>query len=200
MRQILLRRILDERMDGDFTKSSAKRQNNHPSVRLARRFVLTIAAAVAVLVLDATTPLSLAVWILQVVLVWVATSWATRRQIVAVAAVCATFIVIGCWWSPKTGPLTWVDASNLLLGLGTVSALTHSCLRRMATEDARRNAARELGKMIRIVSQLLPICPWCQRVRNETGTWEQMEIYIRNHSHVGFRHGMCQECAARFDP
>src|ERR1700691_61546 len=104
----------------------------------SRRVVLTVIAGVAVLVLDALTPLGLAVWLLQVVLVWIATLWANRRQIIVVAAVCATFIVLGFWLSPKAGPITWVDQSNVLLGLGTVSALTHSCLRRMATEDARR--------------------------------------------------------------
>ena len=186
-------------MKCDISESSAKRKKNNPEGNLARRFVLTIIAAVAVLVLDVLTPLSLAVWVLQVVLVWVATLWAERWQIVAIAAVCATFIVLGFWWSPKTGAKTWVDLTNLLLGLGTVSALTHSCLRRMATEDARRKAARELGQMVRVVSHLLPMCAWCQRIRNEAGAWEQMETYIRNHSHVEFTHAMCQECAARFD-
>src|SRR5580700_9991497 len=97
------------------------------------RVVLTVIGSVAVLVLDAVTPLGLAVWLLQVVLVWIATLWASRRQIIAVAAVCATFIVLGFWLSPKNGRVTWVDQSNVILGLGTVSVLTHSCLRRMAT-------------------------------------------------------------------
>jgi hypothetical protein len=163
------------------------------------RVVLTIVAAVAVLVLDAVTPLGLAVWLLQVVLVWIATLWASRRQIIGVAAVCATFIVLGYWLSPKREPMTWVDQSNVLLGLGTVLALTHSYLRRMATEDARRKAAQEVGQMVRIVSSLLPMCAWCRKIRNEAGAWETLEIYLRNHSHVEFTHGICQECSIRFD-
>jgi cyanate permease len=159
-----------------------------------------VIAAVALLVLDAVTPLGLAVWILQVVLVWVATLWANRREIITVAAVCATFIVLGFWLSPKTGPITWVDQSNVLLGLGSVSALTHSCLRRMAAEETRRKAAQELGQMVRILSSLLPICTWCKKIRNEAGTWEQLEIYVRSHAHAEFTQGMCQECAARFNP
>jgi hypothetical protein len=164
-----------------------------------RRTALTVIAAIAVLVLDAVTPLGLAVWLLQVALVWVATFWADRRQIIAVAAVCATFIVLGYWLSPKTGPTSWVDQSNVLLGLGTVAALTHSCLRRMANEQARRKAAEEVGQMVRIVSGLLPMCAWCRKIRSETGSWEQWETYIRRHSHVEFTHGICQECAGRFN-
>ncbi len=152
------------------------------------------------LVLDAMTPLGLAVWILQVALVWAASLWADRRQIIVVAAVCATFIVLGYWLSPKTGPMSWVDQSNVLLGLGTVAALTHSCLRRVAVDQARRKAAEEVGQMVRIVSGLLPMCAWCRKIRNETGSWEQWETYIRSHSHVEFTHGICQECAGRFNP
>ena len=96
--------------------------------------------------------------------------------------------------------MTWVDQSNLLLSLGTVWALSHSCLRRIATEDARRKAARELGQMFRVLSSLLPMCAWCKKIRNDAGTWEPLEIYIRNHSHMEITHGMCQECAVRLDP
>lgn len=164
------------------------------------RVVLTVLAASVVLVLDAITPLGLAVWLFQVVLVFVATLWANRRQMISFAAMCATFIVLGYWLSPKTGPITWVDTSNVLFGLGTVLALTHSCLRRIAVEEARRKAAQEIGQMVRIVSSLLPMCAWCKKIRNESGTWERVEVYLRNHSHLEFTHGICRECAARFDP
>src|ERR1700722_15166882 len=99
------------------------------------RVVLTVIAAIVVLALDAVTPLGLAVWLLQVVLVWIATFWADRREIIGIALLCGTFIVLGYWLSPKTGPMTWVDQSNVLFGVGTVLALTHSYLRRIATED-----------------------------------------------------------------
>ena len=164
-----------------------------------RRVVFTLSAAAAVLVLDALTPAGLAVWLLQVVLVWSATAWARRRELITVAAVCAAGIVLGFWLSPKTGPITWVEVSNLLLGLGTVAALTHSYLRRLVTEDARRTAARELGQMIRIVSGLLPMCAWCMKIRNDAGVWEPLDTYICKHSPAEFMYGMCDRCATRFN-
>jgi hypothetical protein len=166
----------------------------------SQRMVLTVAAAAAVLVLDAVTPLGLAVWLLQVVLVWVATTWAHRRQMIVIATVCAIFIVLAFVLSPKPGPITWVDQSNLLLGLGTVWALSHSCLRRLAIDNARREVARELGQMFRILSGVLPMCSWCKRIRNDAGTWEPLELYIRNQGGAGIMPGMCQECAVRFNP
>jgi hypothetical protein len=164
------------------------------------RVVLTVIAALVVLVLDAVTPVGLAIWLLQVVLVWITTLWANRQQMLTVAAVCATFILVGFWLSPKDQTVTWVDRANLLLSLGTVSALTHSSLRRIATEDARRKAALELGQMFRIVSGLLPVCAWCKKIRSDAGRWESWEVYIRSHSGLEITHGMCQECAAQFNP
>ena len=163
------------------------------------RVALTVISAVVVLALDAVTPLGLAVWLLQVVLVWIATFWADRREIIGIAVLCGTFIVLGYWLSLKTGSMTWVDQANVLFGVGTVFALTQSCLRRLATEDARLKAAQEVGQMVRIVSSLLPMCAWCRRIRNESGAWERLEIYVRNHSHVKFTHGICQECASRLE-
>lgn len=179
------------------TFRQSKRAVSLPPERHSRIFV-TFIAAVAVLVIDVLTPLGLAVWLLQVVLVWAATLWANRREIIWVAAVCATFIVLGFWFSAQTGPMTWVDHSNLILGLGTVSVLTHNCLRRIAMEGARRKAAEELGQLSRLLSGILPVCAWCRKIRNESGVWEPLEIYISNHSQAEFTHGMCEGCFARF--
>ncbi|HTT22356.1 MAG TPA: hypothetical protein VMG82_25740 [Candidatus Sulfotelmatobacter sp.] len=194
--------MIQERRESDISKFSAEQEDRNPANRMVLRVVLTVIAAVAVLVLDAVTPLGFAVWLFQLVLVWIATLWANRRQLLALAAMCATFIVLGFWLTPKTRPVMWVDEANVLLSLGTVWALTHSCLRQRAAEDARRKAAQELTEAqetVRILSGILPICAWCKKIRNEGGTWEQLEIYVRNHSHAEFTHGICQECADRFN-
>jgi hypothetical protein len=164
-----------------------------------RRVVLTLLAALTVLALDALTPAGLAVWLLQVVLVWSATLWANRRQMITVTAVCATFILLGFWLSPTTGGTAWIDVSNLVLSLGTVAALTHSYLRRMSTEEARRTSAQELGQMIRILSGLLPMCAWCMKIRNGAGIWEPLETYICKNSPAEFTYAMCDKCATRFN-
>jgi hypothetical protein len=162
------------------------------------RVVFTLLAAAVVLALHALTPAGLAWWLLQVVLVWAATSWANRWQMVIVAGVCAAFILLGFLLSPKTEAL-WVEVSNLLLSLGTVAALSHSYLRRLATEDSRRKAAKELGQMIRILSGLLPMCTWCMKIRNDAGIWEPLETYTCKYSPAEFTYGMCEKCAHRFN-
>jgi len=165
------------------------------------KIVLTLVAASTILLLDTVTPLGLAIWFLQVALVWGATLWATqRRQIVIIATVCAVFIALDLWLSPHVQPITWINITNQLLGIGAIVGLTHSCLYRIAAEDARRKTAQELKKSqetVRTLSGLLPICAWCKKIRNEIGAWEPLEIYIHNHSNTEFTHGMCQECSER---
>lgn len=42
---------------------------------------------------------------------------------------------------------------------------------------------------------LIPICAYCKKIRNRQGIWQQMEVYISEHSHAMFSHTICSECA-----
>lgn len=46
-----------------------------------------------------------------------------------------------------------------------------------------------------ILSGLLPICLVCKKVRDEDGTWSQIEAYIKSRTDTEFSHGYCPECA-----
>jgi hypothetical protein len=47
---------------------------------------------------------------------------------------------------------------------------------------------------IKTLKGLLPICASCKKIRNDSGYWEQMEVYIRDHSEAEFSHGICPDC------
>ena len=47
---------------------------------------------------------------------------------------------------------------------------------------------------------LLPICTSCKKIRDNQGYWNQLEIYIREHSEAEFTHGLCPECVKKFYP
>ena len=55
-----------------------------------------------------------------------------------------------------------------------------------ALEDALQQVKRLQG--------LLPICAWCKRVRDDRGSWAQIEAYVASHSDAVFSHGVCPEC------
>jgi sigma-B regulation protein RsbU (phosphoserine phosphatase) len=44
---------------------------------------------------------------------------------------------------------------------------------------------------------LLPICAWCKRIRNDQNYWEQLEIYIAEHTDASFTHGICPDCCEK---
>ncbi len=59
---------------------------------------------------------------------------------------------------------------------------------------------REAQENIKILHGLIPICANCKKIRNDEGFWEQVEVYIREHSDAVFSHGICPECLKQLYP
>jgi hypothetical protein len=53
---------------------------------------------------------------------------------------------------------------------------------------------------VNLLSGMLPICSYCKKIRDDKGYWEQVEVYIQNHSDAEFSHSLCPECARRLYP
>jgi hypothetical protein len=58
----------------------------------------------------------------------------------------------------------------------------------------------ESANKIRLLSGLLPICASCKKIRDDKGYWNQIEVYIREHSEAEFSHGICPECEKKLYP
>lgn len=55
----------------------------------------------------------------------------------------------------------------------------------------------EFTRQIRQLSELIPICMYCKRVRDvreDNDYWKQLESYIHEHTGSNFSHGICPEC------
>ena len=59
---------------------------------------------------------------------------------------------------------------------------------------------QEALKKVKLLSGLIPVCASCKKIRNDEGYWEQIEIYIRDHSEADFSHGICPDCAKQLYP
>jgi len=127
-------------MSYDIQQASVQHRPGRYTHFINSPFVLTVVIAAIVLVLDVVTPLGFAIWLVQVALVWFASLWASTRQTWAISAICSSFLVLGFWFSPRTGPVQWVAVSNLLLALAATAVITHTGIRRKAAEDARKKA------------------------------------------------------------
>lgn len=62
------------------------------------------------------------------------------------------------------------------------------------------HSLEEARKNIKVLSGLIPICATCKKIRDDQGSWEQMEQYIRSHSEADFSHGICPDCMRRDYP
>jgi PAS domain S-box-containing protein len=73
--------------------------------------------------------------------------------------------------------------------------------RRMEEERARLvEELQEALTKIKTLRGLIPICASCKKIRNDQGYWEQIEVYVRDHSEAEFSHGICPDCARKLYP
>ena len=64
----------------------------------------------------------------------------------------------------------------------------------------RMTELEEVLSRIKKLQGLLPICASCKSIRDDSGYWNQIEIYIQEHSEADFSHGICPTCARRLYP
>jgi hypothetical protein len=48
---------------------------------------------------------------------------------------------------------------------------------------------------VRTLTNLLPICASCKKIRDDADYWNQLEAYIDRHFEIEFSHGICPDCA-----
>ncbi len=53
---------------------------------------------------------------------------------------------------------------------------------------------------IKALQGILPICMYCKEIRDDKGSWNQIEKYISDHSEAQFSHGICEKCLKKYFP
>lgn len=80
--------------------------------------------------------------------------------------------------------------------------LLHAIERQQA-EAERIRLIEELKRalaQVKTLRGLLPICAGCKKIRDDSGYWNQIEVYIMQHSDAQFSHGLCPDCLRRLYP
>jgi phosphoserine phosphatase RsbU/P len=84
---------------------------------------------------------------------------------------------------------------------GVLRARLQTGARIASLQQSLEQRVRELQGALDLVKQLsglLPICSYCKRIRNDEGhSWQQLEVYLSEHSEAEFSHGVCPECFER---
>lgn len=83
-----------------------------------------------------------------------------------------------------------------------------SCL--VAEIDEREKVEKERAKLIselqtaldevKKLSGFFHVCASCKKIRDDKGYWNQLEVYISEHSEAQFSHGICPDCAKKLYP
>jgi PAS domain S-box-containing protein len=76
-------------------------------------------------------------------------------------------------------------------------ALSGELAERKRAEAALRETVAELQKavaQIKTLRGIVPICASCKKIRDGQGYWNQVEVYVRDHSEAEFSHGICPDC------
>ena len=122
----------------------------------------------------------------------------------------------GFLYAPRTGVdytiVKWVVGVaitiSLIFGIGTLillrfnKVLSTEISERKRTEKEREKLLSDLqaaAAKIKTLSGIIPICAKCKKIRDDKGYWEQVEVYIRDHTEAEFSHGLCPECVVEME-
>ena len=74
---------------------------------------------------------------------------------------------------------------------------------RKRAEKEREELIRELQEALAEINALrgiVPLCSYCNKIRDDQGYWEQVDVYIQKHSDAKVSHGICPECMREMFP
>ncbi|MEX2606812.1 MAG: hypothetical protein WD708_05655, partial [Kiritimatiellia bacterium] len=66
--------------------------------------------------------------------------------------------------------------------------------------ELRNRELEQALKEIKVLRGILPICANCKKIRDDAGSWQMIELYIRQRSEAEFSHGICPDCAKEWYP
>lgn len=68
---------------------------------------------------------------------------------------------------------------------------------RKRAEEEREQLVAELQEAlaeVRSLQEILPICSYCKRIRDDAHYWQHVESYISQHTNTRFSHSICPSC------
>jgi PAS domain S-box-containing protein len=70
-------------------------------------------------------------------------------------------------------------------------------------EEERERLVRQLQTAlaeVRTLQEILPICSYCRKIRDDENFWHTVEVYISRHTASRFTHGICPSCMVTLEP
>jgi PAS domain S-box-containing protein len=80
---------------------------------------------------------------------------------------------------------------------GVIYAVARDMTERKRAEDERDRMLLELQTAlaeVKSLQEILPICSYCKKIRDDENYWQTVEGYISTHTGATFSHGICPTC------
>jgi PAS domain S-box-containing protein len=92
----------------------------------------------------------------------------------------------------------WNAAPDAARGL--VYSVARDVTASKQADAEREQLVRELQAAlseVRTLQEILPICSYCRKIRDDENYWHTVESYISRHTSSQFSHGICPSCLAK---
>lgn len=173
------------------------------SAQFQKKLILLCAALMLFMfAVDLMLPLGVAAGVPYIAVILL-TLWSQQRMMIYLAGIlCSLLTVLGFFYSPPGGEM-WKVIVNRSLALYAiwVTAILVDLWKK--EEEIREKALAERERAInelKVLRGYLPICASCKKIRDDEGSWQQIESYIRDNSEAEFSHGICPECSKKLYP
>lgn len=100
------------------------------------------------------------------------------------------------------GAYRWLfDRGVPFLGpTGEFAGYIGSCIDITERVEARAVLKAAQEAEVRRLEELIPVCSWCRKVREDSGYWKQIEQYMASRSGLRFSHSICPTCQRQHFP
>ena len=91
--------------------------------------------------------------------------------------------------------LRWNATSQISHGI--IYSVARDITEQKAAEEEREQLVRRLQHAlseVRTLREILPICSYCKRIRDDANYWHAVEAYISHHTDARFSHSICPTC------
>ncbi len=102
----------------------------------------------------------------------------------------------------KDGKILDIELSNNAIWYGgekLVLCICRDISEKKRVEKLINNLKKSLTE-VKTFTGILPLCSFCKKIRDDTGHWERVDVFINNHSKAEVSHSICPRCMKKYYP
>ncbi|MFC1746400.1 PAS domain-containing protein [Candidatus Riflebacteria bacterium] len=106
----------------------------------------------------------------------------------------------GIFFTYRTNKVPLIDEDGEVYG---ICGIGFDVTQQKKLEEEREKLITQLQKAlteIKTLRGILPLCSFCKKIRDDKGYWEQVDVYIHQHTEADISHGVCPECMKEHYP